>query len=117
MANLAEVVRALRQREGVEAVVVVSGDGLPIDQVGGEAGNADALAALTVTLAREAGRLSDAASRGDFTTAVLEYDRGLAIVARLGSEHWLLLLVAGDVNVGPLLHQLRRHRPALTAFL
>ncbi|HEU4697958.1 MAG TPA: hypothetical protein VFS40_02170 [Gemmatimonadales bacterium] len=123
MSSLSDLVRGLALRDGVEAVVVASGDGLTIDQATGAAGGAaaaldvEALAALTATLVQHAARLGEAAGRGALATAVLEHERGVALVAGAGTGVWLLLLVHADTNLGPLLYDLRRHRPALAALL
>ncbi len=117
MSALTEVVRGLAQRDGVEAVLVLSGDGLPIEQAGRGAFEAESLAALTATLLQYATRLGDGASRGALRTAVLEYERGLLIVAPIGSGDCLAILGAPGANVGPLLYDLRQHRAALTALL
>ena len=50
MAGLAEVVRRLIDRDGVEAVLVLSADGLPIEHASREPFEAEPLAALTATL-------------------------------------------------------------------
>jgi predicted regulator of Ras-like GTPase activity (Roadblock/LC7/MglB family) len=119
MSSLPELVRGLALREGVETVVVVSADGLPIDQArdAGAALDPEALAALTATLVQHAGRLGETVDRGAPSTMVLEYERGLLIAAGAGGGVWLLLLVRPDVNVGPLLYDLRRHRSAIAALL
>ena len=49
MAGLGEVVRALAGRDGVEAVLVLSADGLPIEQASSVPFEAESLAALTAT--------------------------------------------------------------------
>jgi predicted regulator of Ras-like GTPase activity (Roadblock/LC7/MglB family) len=117
MAGLADVVRGLAARDGVDAVVVVSGDGLPIDHASRGPCDADALAALAVTLLRPATRLGETAQRGALTRAVFEYDGGLAIIAQLGEGNALLLLASPGTDVGPMLYDLRRNTPALRALL
>lgn len=84
MAGLGEVVRRLVQREGVEAVLVLSADGLPIEHASHQAFEPEPLAALTSTLAQYATRLGLGAGRGALRTAVLEYERGLLVVAQIG---------------------------------
>jgi predicted regulator of Ras-like GTPase activity (Roadblock/LC7/MglB family) len=117
MTGLADVVRGLAGREGVQAVVLVSADGLPIDQAGPTPVDADALAALTATIARYAIRLGESGRRGEPRTAVFEYDGGLILMARAGSDSWLLVVTAVDADVGHLLFDLRHHRSALAALL
>lgn len=121
MTGLSEVVRALAARDGVERVVVVSSDGLPVEQAGGEAAHpaadVEALAALAATLVQHAARLGQSAGRGELGTAVLEYDGGVVLASRANAGVWLLVLIRADVNLGPLLYDLRRHRPAIAALL
>jgi uncharacterized protein len=117
MADLGEVVRALSSREGVEAVLVLSGDGLPIEHAARQPFEAEPLAALTATLVQYATRLGVGADRGSLRTAVLDYERGLLIVAQIGPGDCLAILAAPEANVGSLLYDLRQHRPALAALL
>jgi predicted regulator of Ras-like GTPase activity (Roadblock/LC7/MglB family) len=118
MTNLGQIVRALLERDGVAAVLLVSGEGLPIEHaVRGGALDADAVAALTATVTREAGRLGEAAGLGESATAVMEFDRGLVIQVRVGAGDWLVVLGEPGADVGELLYVLRRHRMALGALL
>jgi uncharacterized protein len=117
MAGLGEVVRQLAQREGVETVLMLSADGLPIEHASHQPFEAEPLAALTATLAQYATRLGLGAGRGALRTAVLDYERGLLIVAQIGAGDCLAILAKSDANVGELLYDLRQHRPALAALL
>ena len=117
MASLSEVVRALAGRAGVDAVVVASADGLPIDQAGERSLDAEALAALSTTFARDAARLGDAIGRGPAGTAVAELADGTLLAAPLGDGNVLVVLAGADADVGSLLFDLRRHRPAVAALL
>ena len=117
MAGLGEVVRRLADRDGVEVVLVLSGDGLPIEQASHQPFEAEPLAALTATLAQYANRLGLGAGRGALRTAVLDYEQGLLVVAQVGAGDCLAILTKPDANVGELLYDLRQHRPALAALL
>ena len=117
MTNLGQVVRTLRERDGVAAVLLVSGDGLPIEHAASDALDTDAVAALTATVTREIGRLGEAAVLGPSATAVLEFDQGLVILARVGAGDWLVVLGEPGADIGELLYALRRHRDALGALL
>ena len=117
MPALSEVVRALAAREGVDAVVVVSPDGLPIDHAAHTPCDADALAALTATLLRPAGRLGETARGGALARAVFEFGGGIAIVSVLGDGNALLVVAGAGADVGAMLYDLRRHAPALNALL
>jgi predicted regulator of Ras-like GTPase activity (Roadblock/LC7/MglB family) len=117
MANLTQVVRGLAERDGVEAVVVLSADGLPIEHAAHGTFDAESLAALTATLVQYATRLGLGAGRGGLQNAVIEYERALLVVAQIGAGDCLAILAEADADVGPLLYDLRQHRPALAALL
>jgi predicted regulator of Ras-like GTPase activity (Roadblock/LC7/MglB family) len=117
MAGLGELVRGLAARDGVEAVLVLSSDGLPIEHASNAPFEAEPLAALTATLVQYATRLGLGADRGALRTAVLDFERGLLVVAQVGAGDCLAILAAPDANIGPLLYDLRQHRPALAALL
>jgi uncharacterized protein len=117
MANLTQVVRGLAERDGVEAVVVLSADGLPIEHSARGSFDAESLAALAATLVQYANRLGLGAGRGSLRNAVLEYERALLVVAQIGAGDCLAILASAEADVGQLLYDLRQHRPALAALL
>ncbi len=115
MTGLAEVLRGLAARDGVEGALLLSGDGLPIEHTGGL--EPDTVAALAATLAQCAARLGEGASRGELRTAVLDYARGPVVLARAGASDWLAILARPESDIGPLLFDLRHHGPALAVLL
>lgn len=117
MPTIHDLVRALAQREGVEAVVILGRDGLLIDTR--TAGNLDGehLAALTPAVAAAAESIGQVAGRGTLLTTVIEYDRGLAIISAVSSEALLLLVVHPSANLGALLYDLRRHRANIASLV
>jgi predicted regulator of Ras-like GTPase activity (Roadblock/LC7/MglB family) len=117
MMPLGEVVQRLAARDGVEAALLLSGDGLPIDHTAKVPFDAETVAALAATAARHAARLGEGAQRGEFTTGVLEFGSGLLVLARAGADDWLAVLARVDADIGPLLFDLRQHRSALAALL
>jgi predicted regulator of Ras-like GTPase activity (Roadblock/LC7/MglB family) len=117
MSGLGEVVQRLAARDGVRAVLLLSGDGLPIEHAARGAFEPETVAALAATLAQYAGRLGTGAVLGELSTAVLEFEDGLLLVSRVGPGDWLAILAASDADIGPLLFDLRQHRPALAALL
>ena len=117
MTGLAEVMRGLSSRPGVQAAVLLSSDGLPIEHAAGESVEPETVAALAATLAQHAGRLGEGARRGELRTAVLEFAEGTVVLARVGSGDWLGLLARADADIGPLLYDLRHHRAALAPLL
>lgn len=117
MTGLGELVRALAARDGVQAAVLLSGDGLPIEHAAIAAVEPETIAALAATLAQHAARLGDGATRGELQTAVLEYSGGLLLLARAGAGDWLAILARAEADIGGLLYDLRHHRPALAQLL
>jgi uncharacterized protein len=117
MANLTQVVRGLAERDGVEAVLVLSADGLPIEHSARGSFDAESLAALTATLVQYANRLGLGVGRGALRNAVIEYERALLVVALIGAGDCLAILASAEADVGPLLYDLRQHRPTLAALL
>ena len=117
MPTIRELVQTLARREGVDAVVVVGPDGLPIDSVSAAGVDSESLAALLPSVIRGMGELGAAGARGDFATGVLEYNAGLAVAAVLHEDAMLVILVRADTNIGSLLFDLRRHRTAIAGLL
>lgn len=117
MATIRDVVEALSRSGGVDAVVVVGRDGLPIDSRVGNGVDAESVAALLPAAIKHMAELGSAGGRGEFGTAVLEFGQGLAVVAVLHADALLVVLVRPDTNVGTLLFDLRRHRTAIAGLL
>ncbi|HXF95983.1 MAG TPA: roadblock/LC7 domain-containing protein [Gemmatimonadales bacterium] len=117
MATIRDVVEALGRRPGVDAVVVVGRDGLPIDARTADGVDAESVAALLPSVVNSLSQLGEAAARGAFGAGVLEFGGGLAVVAVLHAEALLVVLVRPATNVGSLLFELRRHRTAIAGLL
>lgn len=117
MAGLRDVVQGLAARPDVDAVVVLSSDGLPIDSAGRSRVDADAVAALAATFATGARRLGEAAACEPLSATVLEFQDRLAVVRPLGNEGQLFVLAAPATNIGALLYELRRQAPELATLL
>lgn len=111
------MVRGLAARDGVEAVLLASADGLPIDHAASVAFEPETVAALAATLAQHADRLGAGAGCGEIAAAVLEYAEGVVVLGRLHTGDWLAILASADADIGPLLHDVREHGPALAALL
>jgi len=117
MATIRDVVEALSRRTGVDAVVVVGRDGIPIDSRTQNGVDADNVAALLPSVITGMSQLGEAGGRGDFGTGVLEFGSGLAVVSVLNADALLVILVQPSTNVGALLYDLRRHRSAIAGLL
>src|SRR5438876_7391690 len=86
MATIRDVVEALSRRAGVDAVVVVGRDGLPIDSRTGNGVDAENVAALVPAVINGMAQLGEAGGRGEFGTGVLEFGSGLAVVSVLNAD-------------------------------
>lgn len=117
MTGLADVIRGLSARQGVQAAVLLSADGLPIEHASADAIEPDTVAALAATLAQHAQRMGQGAGRGELHTGVLEFADGAVVLARVGAGDWLAIFARQDADIGPLLYDLRHHRAALTPLL
>ena len=117
MPTIRDLVGAIRQREGVEAAVVLGRDGLLIDGQAEPGLDAEHVAAHVPQIVSTADEFGAVAARGPLATAVLEHQSGLAIVSVLSPDAVLLVLVKPNANVGQLLFELRRNREHIAALV
>ena len=117
MASIRDLVAALRQREGVDAAILLGRDGLPIDSQVVQGIDPDSLSARIPSIIQAAEELGAAAQRGKLVTMVLEHREGIAILSVLSAEAILLVLVQLSANVGQLLYELRRNREHIAALV
>src|SRR5256885_3536985 len=103
MATIREVVEALSRRTGVDAVVVVGRDGLPIDSHTQNGVDAESVAALLPSVINGMAQLGQAGGRGEFGTAVLEFGGGGAVVSVLHADAPLVVLGPPSPQLGALL--------------
>ena len=117
MPTIHDLVRALAQREGVEAVVILGRDGLLIDTRTNGDLDGEHLAALTPAIASAVEAMGQSAARGSFVTTVIEFERGHAIVSAVSADALLLLIVHPSAHLGALLYDLRRHRANIASLV
>jgi predicted regulator of Ras-like GTPase activity (Roadblock/LC7/MglB family) len=117
MPSIRDLVAAIRQREGVDAAIVLGRDGLLIDSQLGPGLDAEDVAARIPGIIGPADEFGLAIGRGELLTAVLEHRNGLAIVSVLSPEAILLVLVTPRANIGQLLYELRRNREHIAALV
>ncbi|MBV9879124.1 MAG: roadblock/LC7 domain-containing protein [Gemmatirosa sp.] len=112
MPAIRDLIRALRNRPGVDAAVVAGRDGLVIDAESDV--DAERVAAHLPALIVAADDLGRALDRGALATLVVEHERGgLAVISALTPDVLLLVLLDPAADVGPLLGELRRDRARL----
>jgi predicted regulator of Ras-like GTPase activity (Roadblock/LC7/MglB family) len=117
MASIRDLVAAIRQREGVEAAIVLGRDGLLIDSQAVPGLDPEDLAARIPPIIAAADELGMACQRGGLVTTVLEHANGLAIASVLNSDAVLCVLLQPSANVGQLLFELRRNREHIAALV
>ena len=117
MPTIRDLVAAIRQREGVEAAVVLGRDGLLIDSQAIADFDAEHVAAHVPSIIQFADEFGAAAARGALQTAVLEHEHGLAVISCLSPDAVLLVLVQPTANLGQLLYELRRNRANIAALV
>ncbi|MCC6319132.1 MAG: roadblock/LC7 domain-containing protein [Gemmatimonadaceae bacterium] len=115
--TIRELVATLAQRDGVDAVVLLGRDGMVIDGRAHGGADLDPLAAHVPPLVATAADLSATSGRGGLVTAVLEYERGYAVVTTLAADTMLLVLVHPMANLGALIADLRRHRGNIASII
>ena len=117
MASIRDLVAALRQREGVDAAIVLGRDGLLIDSQVIPGLNAEDLAARIPPIITPSDELGAAVGRGELVTAILELHLGIAIMSVLSAEAILVVLVQPSANIGQLLYEIRRNREHIAALV
>jgi hypothetical protein len=117
MPTIRDLVAAIRQREGVEAAIVLGRDGLLIDSQTATQLDAEQVAAHVPSVIQAAEEFGAAAARGALQTAVLEHANGLAVISCLSPDAVLLVLLQPTANLGQLLYELRRNRANIAALV
>jgi predicted regulator of Ras-like GTPase activity (Roadblock/LC7/MglB family) len=117
LASIRDLVAAIRQREGVEAAVVLGRDGLLIDGQAIPTIDPERVAALIPPMIGPADELGATLKRAEMQTAVLEYRTAVAIVSVMSPEAILFVLCTPQANVGQLLYELRRNRDNIAALV
>lgn len=123
--TLKQLVEAIVQHEGVEAVLVIGRDGLLVDgRSGSESVDLESLAAHLPRVLSAAAALGGAvdgdsasAQRGELISTVMEFEHGLALAAVLSADASLLVLLGRGGNAGPLLYDLRRFRGRIASII
>ena len=117
MPSIRDLIDAIRQRDGVDAVIVSGRDGLVIDSRVDEGLDVDDLAARIPPIVNAADELGSASGGRELVTAVLEHHDRLAIISVLSADTCLLVLVTARANIGQLLFELRRNRDHIAALV
>ena len=118
MPSIRDLVAAIRQREGVDAAIVLGRDGLLIDSQIGPGLDAEDIAARIPAIigagrrVRRSGRSRRAAHRGARASRTASRSSPCC-----RADAILLVLVARSANIGQLLFELRRNREHIAALV
>ena len=117
MPTIRDLVRAIAERDGVVAAVVLGRDGLLIEGQATTGVDAEHLAAVAPAVISAAESLGTTATLGEPVTAILEYEGGAAIVSSLSRDTALVVVVHQSANIGSLLYELRRNRTNMASLV
>ena len=101
MPGIHDLVAAIRQREGVEAAVVLGNDGLLIQGEGQPGFDLDARSARI----------------GEMDSVVVQTSDGFIVMSVMSVEVLLLVVLRFDANIAQLLGELRRNRESIAALV
>jgi len=113
MPTIRDLTSAIRQRAGVEAVVVLGRDGLLIDCQRGIELDAEDLAARVPGIIASADEVGGATGKGALRISLIEYESGYAVISAIGSDAVLFVLTSHTADLGSLLYDVRRHRESI----
>ena len=113
MPTIRDLTVAIRQRPGIEAVVVLGRDGLLIDSQSTSGIDAEGLAARVPGIVATADEIGIATGKGGMRIALIEHDEGYAVVASVGDDALLCVLTSLSADLGSLLYDVRRHRESI----
>jgi predicted regulator of Ras-like GTPase activity (Roadblock/LC7/MglB family) len=118
MSELDRALERLKAHEGVEHILLLGGDGLPVRHLGERGAlDVDTVAAMIPGLGSACATLARAAALGPLGTAVLDFERGVVVVATLANDLLLALVLRPGVAFAGLLRDLRRERAGLARLL
>ena len=113
MPTIRDLTVAIRQRAGIEAVVVLGRDGLLIDSQGKLEIDAEGLAARVPGIVAAADEIGSSMGRGDMKMAVIEQEQGYAVVSSVGDDALICVLTSRTADLSSLLYDVRRHRESI----
>lgn len=113
MPTIRDLTVAIRQRPGIEAVVVLGRDGLLIDSQSTLNLDAEGLAARVPGIVAAADEIGTTTGNGAMRIALIEHEQGYAIVSSLGDDALLCVLTSPAADLGSLLYDVRRHRESI----
>jgi len=113
MPTIRDLTVAIRQRPGIEAVVVLGRDGLLIDSQSAVEIDAEGLAARVPSIVASADEIGNTTGKGSSRIALVEHENGYVIVSSVGDDALLCVLASKTADLGSLLYDVRRHRESI----
>lgn len=113
MPTIRDLTVAIRQRPGIEAVVVLGRDGLLIDSQSTIGIDAEGLAALVPSIVASADEIGATTDKGAARIALMEHEDGYVLVSSVGDDALLCVLTERTADLGSLLYDVRRHRESI----
>lgn len=98
----------------VRGAAIVSEDGLLVHDLLPPGADADAVAALAVTVLRQARQLAEAAGGSAVRRLVVDLGDGTAALVPIDNRHTLVVLAGPGQDLGALLFEIRRSAAALS---
>jgi predicted regulator of Ras-like GTPase activity (Roadblock/LC7/MglB family) len=115
--GIRDLVAAVRQREGVEAAVVLGHDGLLIHGSGQPGFDLETLAATVPNVLFATAELSRSTRLGDVDSSVVQTSDGFIVISVISPDALLLVVLRFDANIAQLLGELRRNRDSIAALV
>jgi predicted regulator of Ras-like GTPase activity (Roadblock/LC7/MglB family) len=112
-----DLVAAIRQREGVEAAVVLGNDGLLIQGDGQPGFDLDVLSVGVPAIVSATTGLARTARIGEMDSVVVQTSDGFIVITVMSAEVLLLVVLRFDANIAQLLGELRRNRDSIAALV
>jgi predicted regulator of Ras-like GTPase activity (Roadblock/LC7/MglB family) len=113
--GIRDLVAAIREREGVEAAVVLGNDGLLIQGEGQPGFDLDVLAATVPSIVSSTMEVARTARIGEMDSVVVQTSDGFIVVTVISADAMLLVVLRFDANIAQLLGELRRNRDSIAA--
>jgi uncharacterized protein len=113
MPTIRDLTVAIRQKPGIEAVVVLGRDGLLIDSQGSMKIDSEGLAARVPGIVAAADEIGVTTGRGGMRMAVIEQEQGYAVISSVGDDALLCVLTSRNADLTSLLYDVRRHRESI----
>jgi predicted regulator of Ras-like GTPase activity (Roadblock/LC7/MglB family) len=115
--SIRDLVAAVRQREGVEAAVVLGLDGLLIHGSGQPGFDLETLAATVPNVVFSIAELARSTRLGEVDSTVVQTSDGFLVINVISAEALLLILLRFDANIAQLLGELRRNRDSIASLV